>query len=235
MGEWRRHAIYFAPPENGPLARFGAAWLGWDPVAGVPRGRGRVFAGLPCPRAELVAGPDRYGFHATLKAPFRLAAGCDEAGLREALAALAARHRPFEIELGPGVMPGTQGKPGFVALMPTDEAPDLDPLAAACVTELDGFRAPLMPEEIARRGSSLGRAERAHLARWGYPWVLDRFRFHMTLTRPVTGEEAAAVLQALIDPLTPFLSKLVPITEICHFAEGEDGWFRVLGRYPLSG
>lgn len=235
MGEWRRHAIYFAPAENGPLARFGAAWLGWDPVAGVPRGRGRVFPGLPCPRAELVAGPDRYGFHGTLKAPFRLAPGRDEAGLAAVIAALAARHRPFEIELGPGTLPGTGGPHAFVALMPTDEAPALDALAAACVTELDGFRAPLTPDEAARRGSSLGRAERAHLARWGYPWVLDRFRFHMTLTRAVAGEEASAVLQAVIGPLTPLLSKLVPVTEICHFAEGEDGWFRVLGRYPLKG
>jgi hypothetical protein len=229
MTEWQRHAIYFAPPENGPFARFGAAWLGWDPVAGLPRGRGRVFPGLPRPRAELVAGPDRYGFHATLKAPFRLADGRTAAELGAAIAALAGRHAPFEIELGPGVMHG------FVALQLTDDAPALDALAAACVTELDPFRAPLTSEEIARRGPSLDRTERAHLARWGYPWVLDRFRFHMTLTRALPPEEAAAVLQAVIDPLTPFLRKLVPFAELCHFAEGEDGRFRVVGRHPLRG
>ena len=37
MTEWRRHAIYFAPPEGDPLAAFGAAWLGWDPAAGLDR------------------------------------------------------------------------------------------------------------------------------------------------------------------------------------------------------
>ena len=74
MGDWRRHAIYFAPPAGSPLAEFGADWLGWDPATG--RGRdGFDLPGLPRRRAELVATPARYGFHATLKAPFRLGRG----------------------------------------------------------------------------------------------------------------------------------------------------------------
>ena len=83
MDDWRRQAIYFAPPAGSPLARFGAAWLGWDPEAGAEV-EDLPVAGLPLPREALVAAPRRYGFHATLKPPFRLAAGRDAAGLDEA-------------------------------------------------------------------------------------------------------------------------------------------------------
>ena len=72
--DFRRYAIYFAPRPRRALARFGAAWLGWDAEAGADRD-GPELAGLPRPRAEIVATPRRYGFHATLKAPFRLARG----------------------------------------------------------------------------------------------------------------------------------------------------------------
>jgi hypothetical protein len=75
----------------------------------------------------------------------------------------------------------------------------------------------------------------ANLARWGYPWVFDRFRFHMTLTGALPPAEAAAVLAALGPTLAPLLAQPVPVGAICHFAEGADGRFRVLGRYPLSG
>jgi putative phosphonate metabolism protein len=228
MDEWRRHAIYFAPREGSPLARFGAEWLGWDAAAGVPR-EGPDLPGLPRPRADLVAGPDRYGFHATLKPPFRLAEGRDRAELEAAIAALAARHAPFALELGPGVLHG------FVALMETVPARGLEKLAAACVTGLDAFRAPPTAEDLARHGTGLDPAGTANLHRWGYPWVLDRFRFHMTLTRALPPADAAAVLTALVAPLTPILSRPVRVSDICHFAEGEDGRFRILRRYPLTG
>jgi hypothetical protein len=50
-----RYALYFAPAPGSAWARFGADW----------------FA-RPDPRRE---SPRRYGFHATLKAPFRLRSG----------------------------------------------------------------------------------------------------------------------------------------------------------------
>jgi hypothetical protein len=228
MDDWRRHAIYFAPRADTPLARFGAEWLGWDADAAAPRD-GLDLPGLPRPRADLVAGPDRYGFHATLKPPFRLAEGRDQAGLEAAIAALAGRQAPFALELGPGVLHG------FVALMETTPSRPLEKLAAACVTGLDGFRAPPTPEEAARHAAGLDAAGTANLRRWGYPWVLDRFRFHMTLTRALPAADAAAVLTALLAPLTPILSKRVPFADLCHFVEAEDGRFRILRRYPLTG
>jgi hypothetical protein len=121
-----------------------------------------------------------------------------------------------------------------LALMEIAGSAPLARLAAACVTELDGFRAPPTPEEIARRGPGLDPAETANLHRWGYPWVLDRFRFHMTLTRALQPAEAAAVLAALATPLAPLLSRPVEVADLCHFAEGGDRRFRLLGRYPLG-
>ena len=57
---YARYAIYFVPSE-GPLATFGATWLGWDVVAGrdVPQ---FDLAGL----RDITVKPRKYGFHGTL-------------------------------------------------------------------------------------------------------------------------------------------------------------------------
>src|SRR5271163_3354025 len=87
-----RYALYFAPRPETALAQFGARWLGWD----VERGRAVdavETAGLPTElHAAVTADPCRYGFHATLKAPFRLAEGATESDLIGVGAAFAAEH-----------------------------------------------------------------------------------------------------------------------------------------------
>ena len=64
-----RYAIYYLPPA-GALADFGARWLGWD----VRRGAAAVQLDLPGLR-DATEAPRKYGFHGTLKPPFRLAEG----------------------------------------------------------------------------------------------------------------------------------------------------------------
>ena len=63
MGDWRRHAIYFAPPEGSALARAS----GRTGSAGTPR-RASGAGASPCPGCrparELVEAPRRYGFQA---------------------------------------------------------------------------------------------------------------------------------------------------------------------------
>jgi hypothetical protein len=221
MDGWRRQAIYFAPPAGSALARFGAGWLGWDAEAGVAVD-GPAVAG----RAALVAAPRRYGFHATLKPPFRLAEGA--AGLDAAVAALAAGFGRFEVRLRLGWLGG------FLALLPEGEAAEVAALAAACVTRLDRFRAPPGAAELARRGAGLDAGEAANLARWGYPWVLERFRFHLTLTGVVPESGRAAVEATLAPLMAPLLAEAVPVGEICRFGEGADGMFRVIRRYRLG-
>ena len=72
---------------------------------------------------------------------------------------------------------------GFFALVPGAEAADLYALADDVVTGFDGFRAPATEAEIARRNpAALTSRQRELLDAWGYPYVLDEFRFHLTLT-----------------------------------------------------
>jgi putative phosphonate metabolism protein len=228
MSEWRRHAIYFAPAP-GPLARFGAEWLGrdaaTDAVAGPPPG---LLPFLAAQREAITAGPRRYGFHATLKAPFRLAEDATVDDLDAAAAALARTRTDFALPLRVAVI----GR--FVALVPHGDTAEIDALAAACVTRLDPLRAPHSAAELARRrAAGLDAEGMAYLLRWGYPYVLDRFRFHMTLTGSL-GDGREEVRAALAETLAPMLAAPVAIDAICRFSEGADGGFRLVRRFPLG-
>ncbi|MEM9360703.1 MAG: DUF1045 domain-containing protein, partial [Pseudomonadota bacterium] len=74
-------------------------------------------------------------------------------------------------------------------------------LAAACVQKFEPFRALLSPADRDRRlKSPLTDKQIENLDAWGYPYVFDEFRFHMTLTGrlPETvQQEALATLQDL--------------------------------------
>lgn len=255
MGLWRRHAIYFAPDPGTALHAFGATWLGWDPnggaagAGGAPAGgqagaadagawAGKSGAeaertkspvpGLTMPRDAIVATPARYGLHATLKAPFRLAEGSDAADLDRAAAAIAAGCPRFALRLTVARIGG------FVALVPEGTPPPaLVALERALVTGLDPLRAPLTEAEVARRGT-LGPAEAAALARWGYPYVLDSFRFHVTLTGSLPEPAGEAVQGALADALEPMLQEPVAVDAVWRFAEAEDGFFHAVARHPLG-
>jgi len=229
MGNWRRHAIYFAPPEGSALARFGAGWLGWDAARGEAVA-GLALPGLPLPREAIVETPRRYGFHATLKPPFRLAEGRSVAELDAAVEAVAAGCAPFALRLEVGA-PGA-----FLALVPEAASPALAALERACVTGLDAFRASAEAAELRRRRTAgLDAAEEENLRRWGYPWVLGRFRFHMTLTGALAPGVQARVRAALEPALAPLLAAPVAVADVCRFAEAEDGRFRLARRFPLGG
>lgn len=229
MQGYRRYAIYWAP-DPGPLADFTAAWLGWNPATGravphPPVGR------LPRPVAEITATPRRYGFHGTIKPPFRLAAGTDAVGLDRAAAALSARLAPLSL---PGLALHRIG--GFLALTPEGDAAPLAALAAEVVRGLDRFRAPPEAAEIARRRPErLTPRQRALLDAWGYPYVMDEFRFHLTLTGDLVQAEADAVAAALAPGLAPLLPRPFRIDSLSLFGEDGSGLFHSLRRYALSG
>jgi putative phosphonate metabolism protein len=192
MALYPRYALYFMPEPTSALYRLGAALLGHDAFTGaVLDPPEAIVAALPDWRA-LTRAPGVYGFHATLKAPFALAPGLDEADLVRAVAAFTETRRQI-----PVVTPVVDLLGSFVAIEPAAPAPGLDDLAANCVRAFDSFRAPLSPEDRARRDpASLSARRVAHLDRWGYPYVMDDFRFHMTLTGRVPVERRAAVLAA---------------------------------------
>ena len=82
MDGFVRYGIYVVP--KAALYRAGADWLGWDSETGRAAPQ-PALDGLPESPAALTASPRRYGFHGTIKPPFRLAAGTDPAALAAAL------------------------------------------------------------------------------------------------------------------------------------------------------
>ncbi len=227
-GRW---AVYYAPPAAQPLWHLGCAWLGRDPETG--RALVRPACGLD-PEAihAITATAAHYGFHATLKPPFALADGRGPEALAAAVRTLAARVAPFA---APPVRPATIG--GFRALTLTAPCPAMEALAAACVTELDPFRAPPTAEELAkRRATPLSPRQSAMLDRWGYPHVLDEFQFHMTLTDRLEGPDAHLVDAALESLFGPFASLPLPVRDIALYHQPDRaGPFRLTARIPLTG
>lgn len=229
MENFVRFAVYYAP-EPGALANFAAAWLGWDPVAGEHIAHPEI-AGLPRPVEALTATPRKYGFHGTLKPPFRLADGSSLDQLQSDLASLAARVPSVHLD---GLALHVLG--GFLALTPEGDLAPLETLAATVVEALDHHRAPASPEETARRmAAGLSPRQQALLAKWGYPFVMDEFRFHLTLTGKLVPGEARAVRAALTPVLAPILPSPFQVKELCLFGEDDEGMFHLLHRYPLSG
>jgi putative phosphonate metabolism protein len=222
-----RLALYWAPELDDPLHRLGSTWLGRDAESGSPLPQ-PVLPGLDL--AALTADPRGYGLHATLKPPFRLAKGWGEAiGMAEALAA---RTAPF---LLPPL--AVQDLDGFLALRETAPCPALHGFAADCVEALDPCRAPPGEAELARRRrSGLSPAQAALLERWGYPYVLTEWRFHVTLTRRLSPEEKTVVLPAVTEFLGEAPNRPRQVRELCIFTQSGPGApFLVAQRLPLRG
>lgn len=229
-----RHALYFVPAPETELARLGADWLGC-PRGDLPPGPAPEVPGIASERVlALTAAARRYGFHATLKAPFRLAAGRTEADLRAELTRFAATTAPVLWDC-PVI---ARRRDNFVLAPQPPRAPELDHLAARIVRAFEPFRAPPTEADLARRhAEALSLREERLLARWGYPHVMAAFRFHMTLTAPVTDPvEQAALAAALDHHFAPVLARPVRIDRIALCIEDhEPGPFRVAGFWPLTG
>ncbi|AYD03301.1 DUF1045 domain-containing protein [Neorhizobium sp. NCHU2750] len=214
-----RYAIYFSPAADHPLTQTASRWLGRDAfTAGT----------FPTPEVSglskedvhaLTADPRRYAFHATLKAPFELAEGKTEAELIEALEEFAATRKAFDI---PNLVIGQLGR--FFALVPDQIYSELQDFAARIVEDFEAFRAPLSDADIARRKpDTLSPEHRANLMRWGYPHVMDAFRFHMTLSGQVPPEQAPAMRAALEPRFAAFTNKPLSIDGVALFVEPARG------------
>lgn len=215
-----RYAIYFTPAYGSPWWEFGARWLGRDEYGDTALVQHPLAQIAPDELREITAQPRRYGFHATLKAPFSLRDSHTAADLTARMQALAATLKP--VVLGP-LQATTLGD--FVALVPAMAADELTVLAAACVTGLDDLRASLSEADLARRRvEHLDAREQELLQRYGYPYVLERFRFHFTLSGPVEQPAAQRVMQAVADPVAQ-LNATAPLVldRLCLFVEPAPG------------
>jgi hypothetical protein len=221
---YTRFALY-AVPDQDWLADFGAKWLGWDLRDGHAVDHFPI-AGLD----DVTVTPRKYGFHGTIKPPFRLTGGETLQGLQQAVGALAAL-----LPAVPTKGLRVEGLSGFLALRPIGENEALHDVAARCVTALDRFRAPASADELARRrAAGLTERQEGNLIRWGYPYVLDDFRFHFTLTGKLDADalaewQAEASARLPVQPIPFALSKLALV------GERRDGHFETLDHYTLTG
>jgi hypothetical protein len=220
----KRYAVYYAP-RDGAFAARAANWLGRDATRGaVPH---PDLPGIDA--AAITTEPRRYGFHGTLRAPFRPADGLTQGDIMQALSAVAAALAPvtctrLRLEI----------LHGFLALTPEGQDGDVQALGAAVVRASNPWRAPLTEAEVARRRpETLTPEQRGYLAKWGYPFVMEEFRFHLTLTNRLAHPEAVA--PAVLAYFAPALPCPFVIEDLCLFGEDADGVFHLLHRYALTG
>ncbi|HEY4165714.1 MAG TPA: DUF1045 domain-containing protein [Reyranella sp.] len=209
-----RFAIYFAPARESLLGRAAETWLA---------------------RAELAhatVSARRYGFHATLKAPMGLATGCDRAGLEARLGQFAQAHAAVALgRLAPRVLDG------FIALTAEPQPQAVTDFAAEVVEEFEPYRAPLTAGERERRLAALLTPRQVELVDgYGYPYVLEEFLFHMTLTDRLADADRGRVLERAAEWFAPALAEPIALDRLVLFHEAEAGAaFRRLGDHVLGG
>lgn len=230
MSLYPRYAIYYVPAHDSALYRWAAELLGYDAYTGDM---------LPFPAAVLAAAPDwhdltrdprKYGFHATLKAPFSLAPNKTEADLLGTVAAFARKLRAI-----PVMAPNISLIGDFIAILPSERSADLDSLAQDCVVEFDRYRAPLTAVDRARRNPQALTAKQVeHLDRWGYPYVMDEFRFHMTLTGRLSIERRETVL-TLLQQLATLDCETIAVDRLtlCR-QQRQDSYFQVIAAHDFQ-
>lgn len=223
-----RYAIYVLPAPADEWTRFCTSWLGWDMEAGQT---------VPHPQihdidvAAVTEAPRRYGLHATMKPPFRLRDGQTLEALLDACAQLAEKQKPVTLA---GLRIAPLGR--FLALVPRGDTEALNALASACVRDLDRFRAPLSEPEMAhRRSPNMSPKHERNLTRWGYPHVMDAFRFHITLSSKLDKTTLSEVQSHLYTRLQPLLPAPFEIRDLALVGEAEDGRFHLIQRFALGG
>jgi len=227
MANFPRYAIYFTAAQDSALDQFGSALLGYDAYSG----EDLPFPnGLPSDWHELTQDPRKYGFHATLKAPITLADGKGESRLAAACELFAELARPV-----PVIHPVVDSISGFIAVIPSEPSAELEVLAAEATKAFDPFRAPLSPEDRARRNPDrLTERQSDYLDRWGYPYIFEEFRFHMTLTGRLPAERREPVVTMLRERFAA--SGVGPLAidaiSLCR-QEAASSRFRVIGRWRL--
>jgi hypothetical protein len=226
MDQMKRYAIYYTP-QAGAFAADAAAWLGWD-LAGA-RPVAQPSPDLPRPLAEVTAVPRKYGFHGTIKPPFRLADGVSFTDLDEAVAGMASGLKPV-------AFPALQiiNLHGFLALVPQGDPVALQTLAGEVVRVLDPYRATSTEAEIARRRPErLTPRQRDLLATYGYPYVMEELRFHLTLSGPLSDAEVPVVTQAAAQHFAQTLPQPFRLGDLSLCGEDDQGRFHLLHRYAL--
>ncbi len=226
-----RYALYFTPTSSDALTKVASNWLGRNAFSN-ERIRRPLNPLMDDEQIQaLTHDARRYGFHATLKAPFRLNENKQEDDLIEDLIKFSSQNAAFTLprlkiqQIGP-----------FFALVPAQKNDELNDLADEVVRFFDPYRAELSEADLLKRKpETLTAKQRDYLSQWGYPYVFDEFRFHMTLTGPVSEEKQEKIRRCLEDFFAPVLNESVEVANLALFTEEESGApFEVHSLYPLA-
>jgi hypothetical protein len=182
-----RFAVYLTLAADSDLYKLGSKWLGRDHYQDHLDKLECDYSGLWDININQVITKKAslYGFHATLKPPFRLKQGYNCEQLKSILHRIAKVHQaytscPFAV--------GVIGK--FLALQPTQNCAQLNQLADHCVQAFEPYRAELTDAEINRRQlEKLTMQQKTYLQQWGYPYVFEQFRCHFTLTDSLSDQQ----------------------------------------------
>lgn len=229
-----RHAAYFAPALQSQAWELGSQWLGRCAHQMTPLAQPQ-FENLSAELFEtLTRTPRLYGWHATLKAPFELNVDATLEALESAFSHLvhstvSAFHLPLKlVEIG-----------NFLALVPAQPSPPLQQLAEDCVRGLHTLALPLSDAELKRRtGAGLTARQTELLHAWAYPYVMEQFQFHMTLSgslKNIAPEVKKALKAAAKEWFAPFLEHGLYIDAVTWFAQDQqNGDFRWAERFELG-
>jgi 2'-5' RNA ligase len=230
-----RYAIYLAPEPDTALWRFGSRVLGYDASSGETIAGYAPQGFTPESWRQATARPRTYGFHATLKAPFRLAEGQTLSALQARLDELCASRLAFSLgQLAVTTFASSAGK-GFAALTPIKTPPELEQLEQVIVAGLDVFRAPLTAADIAKRKpETLTPRQREALMRFGYPHTGPDYHFHMTLSGEM--DAIAGVARALSADLKSEVTNPQLGVDSCwlYGQDGDGKPFRMISRSRLG-
>lgn len=230
MSQCPRYAIYFVPAADSALYRFGASLIGYDAYSGHPLAFHEGIEAEVEGWERFTNDPRKYGFHATLKAPISLAAGKNESELIAAMGEFAQTPRAI-----PVITPTIRSISRFIAIVPETRCEELQAFAQDCVTMLDSFRAPLTAADRERRNlSALSERQITYLDRWGYPYVLEEFRFHMTLAGSLPANRLEVVTTTLQQRFATLGLTSIPIDRLTLLRQDDaTSRFKVIRHWPL--
>lgn len=230
MSQYPRYAIYFIPSADSAVYRFGAGLIGYDAYSGQSLPFAKGIESEVEGWTQFTADPQKYGFHATLKAPISLAAGKTEHELLAVVQDFAQTPRSV-----PAIAPAVRNISSFIAIVPDSHSPVLQKLAEDCVVAFDEFRGPLTVADRERRNvSALNERQIAYLDRWGYPYVFEEFRFHMTLAGSLPAERRAAVTKILRARFAALELQSLRIDRLALLRQNDaNSGFTVISHWPL--
>ncbi len=227
---YKRYAIYYAPSENSELDLFGKCLLGWDPYKGVETTKSDLSK-LPSFKkfSSLVLTPKQYGFHGTIKAPFKLKNEYTYNDLENKVREISKQIHSFYFDqliikkLG-----------NFIGLIPTNNL-KVNAVSNKFVEELDYLRDELSESEIKKRKPhKLTSNQKQMLFKWGYPYVFDEFKFHLTLTSKLNVVEIDDVLRSLQNILKQVNLNKISFNNICIFGQKSDEKFYFVQRFNFN-